>query len=259
VTAFLDVVPTWLTALLVVGGAVALSVGLLVLVRRSVAPESLRGHHEVAGALINVIGVLFAVLLAFVVLAVWEQHSRTEEHVEQEADAVSDLLRLGDGFDADAPTRVAASVRNYARIVVEDEWPAMARGESSQSADAAIDELYGTLHAIEPQSMRESGIYNEAVSQLDKITDARTQRILRAGAGLPGVFWGLVVGGATVVISYSMMFAVERFWSHALLTAGLTGTVAFVIVVILSLEFPFSGDLAIAPDALEGVLSAGAE
>jgi hypothetical protein len=50
--------------------AVAASVGGLLLVRRRIALATLEQHNEVAGFIIAVIGGLYAVLLAFVVISV---------------------------------------------------------------------------------------------------------------------------------------------------------------------------------------------
>ncbi|MFZ0088600.1 MAG: hypothetical protein WAL63_03775, partial [Solirubrobacteraceae bacterium] len=55
-------------------GLVVISVGLslvgLLIVRKIVARETLEAQHEVAGFLIAVVGVIYAVLLAFVVIIV---------------------------------------------------------------------------------------------------------------------------------------------------------------------------------------------
>ncbi len=77
------------------------------LCRRIWGPDRLKLNNEVAGFKFSVIGVLYAVLLGFVVIAVWEDYRNTETAVRNEAKAVvdlNDLLRAaGGGAERDPP------------------------------------------------------------------------------------------------------------------------------------------------------------
>jgi hypothetical protein len=52
------------------------SVGLMLLARRKWGIDRLKLNNEVAGFKFSVIGVLYAALLAFVVVAVWENYKK---------------------------------------------------------------------------------------------------------------------------------------------------------------------------------------
>jgi hypothetical protein len=65
--------PLSVLALLVVGLPVLLAVVGLLLVRSRVPHPRLQPHHDVAGYIYSGLAVLYAVLLAFVVIIVWEQ------------------------------------------------------------------------------------------------------------------------------------------------------------------------------------------
>lgn len=66
---------------------VALSIGGMFLAQRFASAERLESHNEVAGFVYAVVGISCAVLLAFLVTSVWEQHKLAETRVEDEADA----------------------------------------------------------------------------------------------------------------------------------------------------------------------------
>src|SRR5207244_3612959 len=106
-------------------------VGLL-LVRRSVELETLEAHQEVAGFIIAIVGVIYAVMLALVVIAVWEQFEGARAIVEREANQLAGLYRLTDALPAGARPRLRQGIADYTRIVVDDEWPAMQRGQASE-------------------------------------------------------------------------------------------------------------------------------
>jgi len=75
----------WFWSLLLVGATVLLSIAGTVLVRRLISVEVLERHNEVAGFIYAVIGVVYAVLLGFAAITVWERYDRAQASVEQEA------------------------------------------------------------------------------------------------------------------------------------------------------------------------------
>ena len=77
-----------------------------VLQRRFTA-ELLRRHNDVAGYLFSAVGVLYAVVLGFVVVVVWQKYDETVANVENEVDAAADVYHVVDGF----PTRRVRTVR----------------------------------------------------------------------------------------------------------------------------------------------------
>ena len=76
---------------LVVCAVNAAAVAGLALVQRLVSLELRQQHNDVAGFVYAVLGVVYAVLLALVVIAVWEQYQRARETVGNEANAVAEI------------------------------------------------------------------------------------------------------------------------------------------------------------------------
>lgn len=87
-------VPLWLLVLSVVATLELYSVGFMLACRTKWGPDRLKLNNEVAGFKFSVIGVLYAVLLAFLVVAVWQNYNATETAVRNEAKAVGDLTQL---------------------------------------------------------------------------------------------------------------------------------------------------------------------
>jgi hypothetical protein len=96
--AFLYAIPSWLLFLLIVGGSVGLVWLATVLLRRvTTAPKDDR-HNEVVGFIFATVGVLYAVLLAFTVIIVWEQYLGAESAVSQEGTALITVARTASSF-----------------------------------------------------------------------------------------------------------------------------------------------------------------
>ena len=98
--ALLTTQPLWLSAALLIGATTLLAMAAPVLVRRRVKTERLRINNEVAGFTFATVGVLYAVLLAFAVIVVWEKFNEAEHAAAEEAGAAAKLYRLANGIGA---------------------------------------------------------------------------------------------------------------------------------------------------------------
>ena len=113
-TFFLTTLPLWLSAVILIVPTTLLAMAGPVIVRRYVEVSQLRTNNEVAGFKFGTVGVLYAVLLAFAVVVVWEKFNQAESEVAKEAGAAATVFRLTQGVD---PERGAA-IRQALRIAV---------------------------------------------------------------------------------------------------------------------------------------------
>src|SRR5579885_1684265 len=122
----IDSLPTLAQALLISLLFAGLTVAGLYMVRRRVEPEAVKADHDVAGFTFGVVGAFYGVILAFVIVAVWQRFERANETAQREALALSNLYNLSQGFDEPARSAMQAALRQYASNVVDHEWAAMA-------------------------------------------------------------------------------------------------------------------------------------
>ena len=99
-TFFLTTLPLWLSAVILIVPTTLLAMAGPVIVRRYVEVSQLRTNNEVAGFKFGTVGVLYAVLLAFAVVVVWEKFNQAESEVAKEAGAAATVFRLTQGVDA---------------------------------------------------------------------------------------------------------------------------------------------------------------
>ncbi|HSF25397.1 MAG TPA: DUF4239 domain-containing protein, partial [Blastocatellia bacterium] len=169
---------SWIWGFLFVGATVGLAIGGMLLVRRSVTLSTLESHNQVAGYIYNVVGVVYAVLLAFIAIVVWQQHTQVQSHVEQEANQLGDLYRNAQVFPEEVRARLQNQIRAYSRIVVEKEGPAMAKGETSLDAWAALNQLWRAYQQVEARNDHEKLWYAKSLDQLDQLGDFRRLRLV---------------------------------------------------------------------------------
>ena len=123
---FLAGLPLWVAAiLLVVLPTIAAMCG-PALMRRQIGLERLASNNNIAGFKFATVGVIYAVLLAFAEIVVWEKFSDAETAVVQEAGASATLYRLAAGPEPEA-VATRAALGNYLRLAIDRDWPLMAR------------------------------------------------------------------------------------------------------------------------------------
>lgn len=246
---------TLVLGLLVVGLSIALSWVGLRTVRRFVPIAVLQTQHEVAGFILGVLGAIYAVLLAFVVVALWNQYQDARATVEREANQLGDLAHLTRGFsDHAGRRRLSGMISAYTRSAIQDEWPTMARGQASSQTQAALDQLWRAFLEIDPQTNRENALYDQSVSTLRGVSDSRRLRLFSSRNDLPLVIQFLLWGGGMITITFTYFFGVKSIRAQSLMTAGLTGIIAFNLFLVLALDNPFRGFLRVSPEPLREIL-----
>jgi hypothetical protein len=248
--------------LVVCGASTAAVVGLTI-VQRLVPATTRKEHNEVAGFIYAALGVIYAVLLALVVIAVWEEFGRARVTVESEANALAEISWLAYSLPEPEGPHLQELARSYAEEVVDDEWPLMEQGrtpsmENTQATPQGwvlIDDIRATLQGYEPRTEAEQELYAAGLDQVQRLADARRTRLVQAQEGLPTVLWVVLVAGGIVAVGFTYLFGLEHTESHALMVASLAGVIALVLFTIGVLDHPFSGGARIEPGALELVLN----
>ncbi len=243
-----------LTAIVIIGLSVAVSLLALWAVRRLVPNDRLAPHNDVAGFVYAVIGVLYAVIIAFVLIDVWEEYSQAEENALHEAGALGNLHRLAEGLPEPSRQEIQDATLTYAAIVVDDEWPRLLDGNLLDARDLArTDALWSALYRVEPSTSREEALYAAALDQVDTLSAHRRERLAEAQSGMLGVLWAVLIGGGILTVLFPCLFGVDNGVVHAIIVAILAATIGLLLTVY-ELDSPLDGELHINPVGFELVL-----
>ena len=231
-----------------------LAAGGLILVQRSVPIAMRRQHNDVAGFIYAVLGVVYAVLLGLVVVAVWEQWNAAADSADQEASELAEVFWVADRMPESKGHNIQELVHSYARVVVEEEWPLMRQGKSSQKAWALLDEIRSEVQDFQPSTPAQQVLYEQGLERVHELADARRERLLVADQGLPSILWVVLIIGGVVVIGFTYLFGLDSTVTHLLMVAALALIIALVLFTVAELDFPFRGGIRIGPVAMEQVL-----
>jgi uncharacterized membrane protein YraQ (UPF0718 family) len=232
----------------------SLAAGALILVQRLVPIAVRREHNDVAGFIYAVLGVVYAVLLGLMVVAVWEEWNTVAETADREASSLADIFWLATRMPESEGHHIQELARSYASVVVNEEWPLMDKEKSSPKAWELLDEIRASLQSFDPSTPAQRVLYEQWFEGMRDLSDARRDRLLEAEQGLPVILWVVLIGGGIVVVSFTYLFGLDSTVIHLLMVAALALIISLVLFTVAALNFPFKGDITFSPDAMEHVL-----
>ena len=247
----------WVAALvLVVVVTAAITIKLLVR-RRAPMGGWFTDAPRSAGTL-SVIGTMFAVMLAFVILLALQSYQRAREGSSVEAIAVSELHSVAEVFQPPSSDRLQGGLVCYARAVIEDEWPAMRDGRSSELVQSWIDKLGREFAITDPHGARQETAYAQWFDEQAQRREGRRERLAEASPFVPLPLWFVLGIGASLTIAYMCAQADRREgvliqsipigFVTALATAGL--------LVVFFLDHPYADESgSIAPTEMRRTLT----
>lgn len=246
--------PLWIVACIITIGAAVYSIGLMLVTRVLYGVDRLSLNNEVAGFKFAVIGVLYAVLLAFVVIAVWEDFRKTDAAVRDEAKAVVDLHRLTFALPSEGGSEIRQHLTAYANDVREHEWATMAFGEPADQVIRDLAQLSRAIFEVKPDNLEQLALYQEALRLLAVVTDNRNERLDSSAGSMPGILWFVLIIGGLITLGYPAFFGSTNLVAQVLMTGALAELVALALLLGVAFDYPFTGEVRISPLPLDQAL-----
>lgn len=239
-------------SIVIVGTFAFAGVGTL-LVRQLVYPHFAEGHNDVVVPIFQTAGTIYAVFLAFLVVAVWQAYDTAHDTVAEEASVLATLYRASTAMERRSGDELRRLIRAYTTAVIDDEWQVQsATGGTSTLARADAVGMYRLFDNLDPGVReRDAAIDGAVLSLVGQILADRNKRTLAAGAALPPIMWLGAVGIGIIVVVMSFFLYMERRWPHL----ASAGVMASVIAMLLSITFvlsrPFVGPMALGPEPFQ--------
>jgi hypothetical protein len=228
--------------------------GLLVKVRYFPVKEE-EDREDVAGYVTMVIGVMYALVLALSLVAVWENKDSAEGHVSTESSSLHEVYLLGGTMLPADRQRVQTAATAYAHHVVSNEWPAMRNGkEVGETGWDLLTDLRTAVLSSEAATTARQDVLSDATTQLSTLADARRGRLDDAGKRMPPLLWiGLVLGGV-LTIGLTFAYGIEQRFTHIGMVMGMVAMIGFMLILIYNLENPFNHGLGADPEPFKRLL-----
>ncbi len=232
--------------------SLAMATAIVILVTRTLAHERRSRYNEVASFVFAAVAAIYAVLLAFVVVAVWDNIPRARQSTFREADSLAGLYWVSREMPAQQGAPLERLALQYARQVIDIEWPLMARHHSDAEATALVYQMRErTFHWTPPEDARGQALYDHALTHLETLASSRRERLNEIRHAVPLLLWIALIGGAVVTIGFCAVFGVANRSLHLVMVLALTSVLAVSLITIKEMDYPFAGVTRVNPTAFD--------
>lgn len=121
--------------------------------------------------------------------------------------------------------------------------------EETGSGWKPLYKLHGQLISFEPKTRREAIIEAEFLRVLNELYKAREARLTAAAGHIPVVIWWIIAIGGALTTAFTYLFGFESFRLHLTMTGAVAASLSLVVVLIVALDWPFRGEVSVAPEA----------
>jgi hypothetical protein len=250
---WIESLPTAGAGFVIVGGFVVLTAIVGYLVDRFAPREVRIAHNDLAGFILAVIGVIYAVLLAFVTIGVWERYEQAEARSFDEATNLSVVYRDADLFPQSRELR--AIVKAYTEAVIEDEWPRMRHGGQSKKADALLESADKMVRMLPVDNPRRQDVHEQMLQAINEAQADRDTRLSEDATGIDPLLWMVLIVGAVLTVGFTFLFGFRHSLMQQLMTGSLGLLIALVLYLTVSLNFPYRGGISVRPEAFHAAIA----
>jgi hypothetical protein len=241
----------WWLALVVFAATYVVTAAIYLCVMALARGERARAFKSVSPGLLPPMGLLYGLLVGFLVAQVWNDADRAHVAVNREASALRSVVLLAEAFPGPPKGQFRVLVRRHIEEAVRREWPAMERGSATLTVvPVALGQALRLALTLAPKDEGQKTAQREIVASLQSALDARRQRIIVSESSVNWVKWaGLILVAALTLLAIAFVQSDNRL--AAALAMGLFASAAAVSLVLVAAQArPFSGQFGVQPDVL---------
>jgi hypothetical protein len=245
---------SWSDVLIFVVSMGAVALGLWVLQRYLPHPRR-EGQNEVAGFIFAGVGVLYAVLLGFVVISVWGNVDAANQNTFNEADSLAGVYWISRAMPLPLGAEIEHDTLDYAHTVETTEWPLMASHRSSPAATQLVYSIRDAVFSFQPATPQQEVLYDHAVTHVEDLASARRERLDEVQDSVPPILWIALIAGAVLTVGFTFLFGLSNTVAHGLMVMSLAALVVVSLILIKEMNYPFAGVTKVEPTAFQVFLS----
>src|SRR6266540_2752817 len=219
-------------------------------VRKKYPAEVLKENHEVAAIIFNAFGLLYGVVVAFVVFVTWSGYDEATKNLQMEANETIDIFHSAKAFPEPVRTTIRQGLMDYATSVHDDELKRMSVGEISLHSRSTLRNLINLFNTMDQASAPNRELYAESLRCLNQLAEYRRLRVFAGNNTIPSVIWLVLLIAGLITVSFTYFLGVKNIRAQYFMTAALTVTITMILVLIYILDHPFTGASSVSAEPL---------
>jgi hypothetical protein len=243
-----------LLAFLFIGGALLYAVVGVIVGRKLIHHHVAEGHNDVLVPVFLTAGVIYAVLLGFMVVGEWETYDAAKTNTAEEAALLVPLYRQSKVMAPEKGEEMRKAIREYTEDVIHG-WDGFVGGTRNRKAGHDVQEMFTIFGTLTPATKPRELIAAQFLTTLNHMLLDRNKRYVQSGEGLSWIMWAAAIGGGLVTVGMTFIIYMDKRWPHVVATSIMAMLIGFMLFTMAVLSKPFLGPLAIDPKPFETSLS----
>lgn len=248
----LDTLPASFLCILFVLGVIMLSQGGLVIFNWWHNRQKWQQSNEVAGIMFGALGLIYSLVLAFVIVAVWNNYDELEQTIEKESDKINNILAHTATLPDSLKQRLSNNLSHYCNQVLKKEWKMQKTGDEEHPS--AIPSLRLMLLHSQPESKLQENIFSVIDQDLSDISDLRRARLNHTRSHVPDLVWLILKAGSIMMILFSYFLNVSSLKLKRIYLLFMVSNIAMCLFLVYTLDHPFSGSAQVSRKPYENIL-----
>ena len=208
--------------------------------------------NEVAGIIFSVLSLIYSLLVAFVIIAVWENYEELNRVIDKEADDLNSVLIHSNMLPDSLQAPITDAIRNYCEKVVDEEWNMLPGKDSYRQS--AIPSLRLLLLKVKAGSRIQENLLAILDGNLISISNLRRERLNHTHSYVPELVWMILTISSIMVIVFSYFLYLESQQLKKIFLSFLWVIMAMSLFLIYMLDHPFVGSTQVSKNPYEQIM-----
>jgi hypothetical protein len=231
----------------------AAALGLYALLRSAGFYDFTAREAEGLAILIQLVGDIYAVLLAFVIFVIWGQFTEVENCVMRECSSLSDVMRFSRYLDGDSHASIRRALAGYTAHVLRYEWDALGDGRADPPADQQFSKLLTSVVECVPKTEGQRLMHARLIDMAQKAGERRDERVSKSLTRIPPTLASLVKTIAVMLLLLVFVYPF-RYWYMGACGFTLVAALLFLAnFVMVDTDNPLKGVWNVSPKAFEEI------
>ena len=209
--------------------------------------------NTLTGIFFGAVSVLYSLILAFVLLAEWDDYNGLKEVVASESDKLNSIVAHSSNLPDTIKTTIGNALSAYCKQVITQEWTQHISKATDQPS--AIPVLRHLLLITYPADKLQENMLKVIDDDLSAISDLRRDRLSHTHSQLPQLVWGVLAAGAVMLVVLCYFFIVSSIKLHRVYLSFFVCLLAMCLALVYILDRPFTSGSAIDNSPYKRVLN----
>ena len=242
--------PVFAACVLFTAGMVILTQAGLWLFHRWPGHVWLEQCNEIAGLVFGAISIIYSLILAFVIVAVWDDYDNLNKSIQMETDKLNSILAHSSALPDSVRQIVGKSVYNYCDQVIGQEWHMQ---KTHANHPSAIPVLRQALLTIQLETETQVRIFDVIDRDLSSISDQRRNRLSHTNSQMPNLIWYVLKTGTVLLILFAYFFRVPSLKLKHVYLGFLVIAISMCMFLVYTLDHPFDQQQGVSCEAYRTV------